>query len=336
MKVSVALPVYNKAPYLKEALDSIFAQTFTDFEVIAVDDKSTDESLAILRAVNDPRLKVVALETNLGHPGATQTAFALAQGEYIIRCDADDLFHPERFARQVAYMDARPEVGISGSGLQLFGDSREAWSYSADDDACKARLFFTPPVADGACIIRRVVLSEQGLGFRAEWPRVGADWLLMLTLAPVTRFGNLPENLLQYRRGEQNISAREKSMDARRECTRLSLQLLGFAGSPEEVEDHMTSLMYPMPRTPERVLRLYRWLRTLEQANVRLGRSKPATFQRETAAVWRRYFFTLEHAGLKTLWAYVRLNKGLPPDLAMYLLKVRVRRWLPGRKASVA
>ena len=72
MKASVVLPVYNKAPWLQECLDSVFTQTFTDFEVIAVDDASTDGSLGILEHVNDPRLRIIRLEKNIGPGGAAQ------------------------------------------------------------------------------------------------------------------------------------------------------------------------------------------------------------------------------------------------------------------------
>ena len=217
------MPVYNKAPFLKEALDSIFAQTFTDFEIIAVDDKSTDESLQVLRSIEDPRLKVVELERNVGHPGATQTAFEQSQGEYIIRCDADDLSHPERFAKQVAFMDAHPEIGMSGGALQLFGDSDGVWKFPLDNDACQAQVLFTTPVPDGASIIRRSVLVRNHIGFKNTWPRVAADWLFMLDMADVSRFGNIPEIVLYYRRGEQNISAMGPSMEARREVAHLAL-----------------------------------------------------------------------------------------------------------------
>jgi glycosyltransferase involved in cell wall biosynthesis len=116
MKVSVVVPVYNKAPYLREAFDTIFGQTFHDMEVISVDDRSTDDSLSILRSFTDPRLRIIALEHNLGPSGAVQRGMDAALGEYIVRMDADDLMDPRRVERQVAYMDSEPLVGASGGG----------------------------------------------------------------------------------------------------------------------------------------------------------------------------------------------------------------------------
>ena len=91
MKVSVVIPVFNKAPYLKACLDSVFAQSFQDFEVVAVDDASTDDSLAILRSCADPRLRIMRNERNMGPGAAAQRAMDAATGEYIIRVDADDI-----------------------------------------------------------------------------------------------------------------------------------------------------------------------------------------------------------------------------------------------------
>jgi len=323
MKVSVAITVYNKAPFLKEVLDSIFAQTFGDFEIVAVDDKSTDESLQVLRAVREPRLRIVELERNLGHPGATRTAFEQSRGEYIIRCDADDLSRPDRFAKQVAFMDAHPEIGMSGGALQLFGDSDDVWTFPLDHDACQAQAMFTNPVPDCASIIRRAVLVENNVGFRTEWPRVSADWLFMLDVAQVSRFGNLPDIILDYRRGEQNISALSRSMEARRKVIHLGLQRFGLEGSPEQVEAHLTTIGTIKAKTPEQVRLVHAWLETMDRINASTGRSSAEAFRKMKAVIWRRLFFTLEHADRNALWTYIKLSGGLPRDLALYLLKVR-------------
>jgi len=324
MKVSVALTVYNKAPFLKEVLDSIFAQTFGDYEIVAVDDKSTDDSLQVLRAIQDPRLRIVELAENLGHPGATRTAFEQSRGEYIIRCDADDRSRPERFAKQVAFMDAHPEIGMSGGALQLFGDSDDVWSFPLDHDACQAQVLFGNPVPDCASIIRRSVLVENDVGFRTAWPRVSADWLFMLDVAAVSRFGNIPEVILDYRRGEQNISALSRSMEARRKVVELGLQRLGLEGSPEEVESHLTSIGTIKAKTSEQVHVVHAWLKTMERINATTERSSAEAFRKMKAVIWRRLFFTLEAADRKALWTYIKLSGGLPRDLALYLLKVRI------------
>ncbi|MGB3526592.1 MAG: glycosyltransferase family 2 protein [Flavobacteriales bacterium] len=323
MKVSVALTVYNKARFLNEVLESIFAQTFRDYEIVAVDDKSTDESLQVLRSIQDPRLRIIELPQNLGHPGATQTAFEQSRGEYIIRCDADDRSFQDRFAKQVAFMDAHPEVGMSGGALQLFGDSEGVWDFPLENDDCQAQALFSNPVPDCASIIRRSVLVEHDVGFRTDWPRVSADWLFMIDMAGVTRLGNISDPILHYRRGEQNISALSSSMDARREVIKMGLRRFGLEGTPEQVEAHLTTNGTIKARTAEEVQLVHAWLKTMERVNATLGRSSADAFKRMKAVIWRRLFFTVERADRKSLWAYIKLSGGLPRDLAQYLLKVR-------------
>ncbi len=324
MKVSVAMPVYNAAPFLKEALDSIFAQTFRDFEIVAVDDKSTDQSLEILRSINDPRLRVIALEHNLGHPGATQTAFDHSRGEYIIRCDSDDINYPERFAKQVAYMDAHPEVGVSGTGLQLFGETEAVWKYPLDNISAQARLLFTSPVPDCAAIIRRSVLQAHKIGYKADCPRSGGDWLFMIELAAVSQLGNLEENLLYYRRGDQNISGGDRAPETRRQMVRMALQLFGVEGTPEQVDVHLACMRIQERTSPGLVRNMFAWLQQLEQVNRSLGRCSDAAFRKEAERVWMMFFFAAEEGDPGALWTYIKINGGLQFTLWMYLLKVRI------------
>ena len=111
------MPVFNAMPYLCEAIDSVLAQTFADFELIAVDDGSTDASLATLRDVarRDPRLKIVS-RANTGIVGALNDGLAVARGDFIAHMDADDTCDPTRLAQQVAYLTRHPACVAVGTG----------------------------------------------------------------------------------------------------------------------------------------------------------------------------------------------------------------------------
>jgi GT2 family glycosyltransferase len=106
------MPVYNAGRYLRKAVDSILAQSFADFEIIAVDDGSSDDSLKILEAYTDHRLIVLKHAENKGIVQTLNTGLARCSGRYIARMDADDIALPERFAQQAAYFDAHPDVGV--------------------------------------------------------------------------------------------------------------------------------------------------------------------------------------------------------------------------------
>jgi len=114
-KVSVLLPVYyNGERYIVQSVESILKQSYRDFELIVVNDGSTDRTGSLLRGISDPRIVLIEQE-NQGQPRAMNNALNLARGEYIARQDADDLSLPERFARQVEFLDSHPEVGFVGS-----------------------------------------------------------------------------------------------------------------------------------------------------------------------------------------------------------------------------
>ena len=206
MKVSVVIPVYNKAPFLRACLDSVFAQTFGDFEVIAVDDASTDDSLAILRACTDPRLRVEALPRNQGPAGAAQHAMDRATGTYIMRVDADDVLMPGRFAQQVQWLDAHPDVGVLGTGARILGDRVPSRRRPAADADLRAQLLFGVAVFQPTSAYRTAVLRAHHLRYDQAWPRFGEDWLFQLRLARHTCFANLPQELITYRHGPQGIS----------------------------------------------------------------------------------------------------------------------------------
>ncbi len=122
--VSVIIAAYNGASMIRETLDSLRAQSFADFEVIVVDDASSDDTLAVLRGYDDPRLRVIASDANAGPVRTRNRAFGYARGRYFAALDQDDLCHPERLARQVAYLDARPEVVLVATAAAELRDGR--------------------------------------------------------------------------------------------------------------------------------------------------------------------------------------------------------------------
>ena len=116
--VSVILSVRNGEPYLKQAIDSILAQSFRDFELIVVDNHSTDDSPNIVESYDDERIILTKPEEPLHLAQALNYAASMARGEYVARMDADDVSHPARFEKQIQYMREHPEVGILGSQVR--------------------------------------------------------------------------------------------------------------------------------------------------------------------------------------------------------------------------
>lgn len=326
MKVSVVMPVYNKAPFLKEAIDSVLNGTFTDLELIAVDDRSTDNSLELLHALKDPRVRVIALEANLGPAGAAQRGMDAACGEYIVRMDADDIMFPDRITRQVAYMDAHPDVGASGGQVVLFGEEDSTWKVPLTDAECKAQLLFGVPIPQGGSILRTAVLHAHDVRYRDEWPRIGEDWLFWVALAPHTRFGNIEAPMIRYRRGPQNISHGQDRVAARRSRVPWVLTSFGLNPTPGEVDAHLAaSMSFTRPPDTAMVHEVHRWLERLRAFNKEAGIAPQDALDVRLRKSWDELFHRLPEHSLRAALAHMRLDRTWSFGRVMYALKVRTK-----------
>lgn len=207
MKISVVLPVFNAAALLGTALDSLFNQTESDFEVVAVDDGSTDSSLALLRdaATSDSRLRVVE-QPHGGIVSALNRGVAEARGDYIARMDTDDLCAPERLQQQSAYLDSNPSVGLVASRVRFLGD-REAhegmarfvnWTNGLlTADQIARERFVESPFVHPSVMFRRELVAAHG-GYRdGDFPEDYELWLRWLEAG--VRMEKLDAELLQWR-----------------------------------------------------------------------------------------------------------------------------------------
>lgn len=321
MKASVVIPVYNKAPFLQECLDSVFAQTFQDFELIAVDDASTDSSLEILRACTDPRMRIIQLQKNVGPGGAAQRGMDAAKGEYIIRVDADDIMFPDRFEVQVAVLDAHPEVGGTSGHIQLMSDPDIWHRVELSNEACKARLLFGVALNQPAAAYRTSVIRAHDVRFSDDWPKYGEDWMHQLELARHTDFLNVDRPLIQYRKGSMNIAhGRDRAADLRFLYQYVFAQL-GWPLSDEECTYQLATVKcFPRPLTAADVRGFKRWMHEL----MRLCRER-RTFDANALQVqvdhhWRSLFYHLPAFGWRPAWEHLRLSGFADWEKWRYLL----------------
>jgi len=203
------LPVRNGETCLSAALDSLFAQTDSDFEIIAVDDASTDQTRAILnqRSVGDTRLRVLSTEPSSGQGivAALNLGISAATGRYIARMDADDICHPERLRLQAEYLDVHAAVGLVASRVQFAGDRQAQrglalfvdWSNDVlmPGDFARSR-FVETPVIHPSVMFRRQLIQLHG-GYRCgDFPEDYELWLRWLEAG--VEFAKLPQALLEW------------------------------------------------------------------------------------------------------------------------------------------
>jgi glycosyltransferase involved in cell wall biosynthesis len=217
--VSIIMPVYNAAAYLAEAVDSILAQTYRDFQFVIVNDGSTDRSPAILEryAQRDNRIKLIS-RPNTGIVGALNDALAEATGQYVARMDADDVSEPNRLAVQVDFLDKHPDVvavgsrvvGIDPCGCELFHSEHKLSHDEIDAELLNGVGW---ALVHPAVVMRRDVVRQLG-GYRKQWQWV-EDLDLFLRLAEIGRLANVGEFLLNYRQHTESVNRTRAAEQAR-------------------------------------------------------------------------------------------------------------------------
>jgi glycosyltransferase involved in cell wall biosynthesis len=207
--LSVVMPVYNAEKYLAAAIESILQQSFREFELIVVDDASTDSSPDLIRhyAELDQRLVCLPQARNGMISRALNAGIARARGKYIVRMDADDLAMPDRLRKQVTFMEAHPEIGVSGGSMLIMDENARIFSrrtYHLHDADIRRHLFRYSPFSHPTIILRKAVLEQCGL-YNPDFD-LAEDYELYFRIGRVAQFGNLPDVLLHYRVVNKSIT----------------------------------------------------------------------------------------------------------------------------------
>jgi len=200
--ISVIMPVYNGEKYLHEAVESILAQTLADFELIVIDDGSTDRSAAILESFrqNDARVIVQHHSQNQGIVAANNTGLAIARGKYIARMDADDISLPERFEKQAAFLETHPEIDIIGSARQMINEHGHfigGLTMPLEDLALRWANTFSIAFMHATILLRRSIIVEHKIQYNIS--RDVSELDFFARLLEYAHGGNLAESLYIYR-----------------------------------------------------------------------------------------------------------------------------------------
>lgn len=205
------MPVFNGGKYVRQAIESILAQVFRDFEFIIVNDGSTDDSLAVIRSCKDYRTVLVE-RSHQGLIASLNAGLAIAKGEYIARMDSDDISLPTRIEKQVHFLDHHKDVGIVGTACQIIDDEGrelELQKWPCSDVEIRWSLLLTSPFAHPTVIFRRALLEKKA-PYDSEY-KSAEDYDLWARLLNDTRGANLSKPLMKYRRHTSSITANDRS-----------------------------------------------------------------------------------------------------------------------------
>jgi glycosyltransferase involved in cell wall biosynthesis len=214
--VTVLMPVYNGEKYLREAIESILRQTFRNFELLIIDDGSTDRSVEIIEAYDDPRIRLVHNGANLKLISTLNRGLSLARGAYVARMDCDDISLPERLSKQVAYMNEHPEVGICGTWSKTIGEVEKSWEtcFPIRHSEIVAHLLFNTAISHPTAMFNVKKLRSANLKYDVN-ALDAEDYDLWVNASDYFKLGNVPEVLFFYRVHLRQISqtaARQQQM----------------------------------------------------------------------------------------------------------------------------
>lgn len=209
-KVSVILPAYNAERFLKESIDSILNQTFPDFELIILNDGSTDKTEEIILSYNDPRIRYIKNEQNLKLIKTLNKGIDLAKGKYIARMDADDISLPERFEKEVAYLESHPDVAVVSCfpyNMNMDGKLLGKSSYFSVTRPlpCKFVSMFEPSICHPICMFRADAIKSYKYNDSEEYLHIEAYELWNRMFHTGAKGSMIPEFLLYYRDNTSSV-----------------------------------------------------------------------------------------------------------------------------------
>lgn len=269
-RITVLMPAYNVGKYIAPAINSILQQTFADFELLILDDGSTDTTAEVISGFNDNRIRYVRNDRNLGLAENLNKGIELSQTDYIARMDGDDISEPTCLEKQIDYLENHPDVGICGVGFQFFGTKTSKVIYPASQEAIKVQMLF------GCAVIlpmfRKSVFIENGLRYKpTAFP--AEDYRMWAECLRVTKIYNLPEILFRYRMHSEQIST-DKRIAQIQKSNEVRLYMLDWLSkdfNEEEKQYFLNTFVPGIIRSKTDYRELFAFASTLEEQNSRYG-----------------------------------------------------------------
>ncbi|SRR6056297_782206 len=291
-RVTVFIPVHNREDYVRVAINSVLAQTWADFELLVIDDGSTDGTREVLDAYSDSRLHVESQPGNLGIPAARNRGLELARGEYIALLDSDDHAYPKRLERQVRYLDRHPDIAEVGSWCSFMDSDGRMLNKTrrqplAPDDI-HAHMLFHCPMINRTVMARTEALRKRG--YRTDFPRCQDYEMNARLVSEGERLANLPEILVCGREHPGRFTGRTAGLGRDRKMAVFRALLEPIDIDPTDAEllrHHALTRPSERPDEPEEYLGWAEaWLWRIKQANrVRPVFPEPS-LSRALGAIW--------------------------------------------------
>lgn len=329
-EITVLMPNYNNAPFLKEAIDSILNQTFTNFVFLIVDDGSTDKSVEIIKSYSDSRIVILKKEKNSGIVDALNLGLEKINTNYFIRMDGDDISTPDRFQMLFNFMEKNSNIGVCGSNIMTFGNCNELWTYSTSKDKIKARLIFNGGIGHASCIFRTEVLKKNNIQYSNTYPYM-EDYDLFSRLKSVTDFANIDKALYYYRILEHNSTVKNihSIFDRYRNIYKKIISELNIDITPKNIEIHLE--FFVKPTLSFKIKEYKEYVDFLIEKNKENKIYPIIAFNEILNKKWEQLFYKIAPHNLSQSLSYFALSKKIPLNQLKYLVKFKINK-LVGRK----
>jgi len=241
-KVTVLMPTYNVATWVEEAIRSVLRQTYRDFELLVVDDASTDNTLEVVRTIDDPHIHIASFPDNVGLADNLNRGLDLIDTELVARMDGDDIAEPWWLEHEVAYLNCHPEVGICSGGFERFGTVKSLVRFPECHADCMANMLFECSVI--VPTFRMSLVRDHGLRYKSQaFP--AEDYRFWAECLRVTQMHNLQETLFQYRMHPKQICTSRRHEQERKvaEVRLYMLEWLSTDFSPAEKDYYIGPFM---------------------------------------------------------------------------------------------
>lgn len=270
-KVSVMMPAYNVEKYIGEAIESILNQTFQDYELIIIDDGSTDSTYNIMEEYRrkHEKIRIFKNKENKGLSFTRNRLLSLAKGDYLAILDSDDIAFPYRIEKQVNFLDKNPPVGLLGGAVEYFNDINNSTKISkrlkgSDKIAC--RLLFQNVFGQSTVMFRKEFAD---LKYREEYPPA-EDYDLWVRMSWQTQTDNLADVMIRYRTHQNNISTikREERLENVRAIYKMQLERMTIIPKKRELDIHELIADNSMVKSIVEFQEALNWIRKLYFTNI--------------------------------------------------------------------
>lgn len=206
--VSIIITTYNGKDYILETINSILSQTYKNFELIIVDDASADQTTQIIRSSKDKRIRLITNSNNLGISKSRNLGLSLAKGKYVAMSDQDDLSAPTRIAKQVAFLEKNPDVGMVATAAKelRFGKINSIYKSESRSHIIGWRLLYRCNIVHSSVCYRLDILNKHKLSYNDSY-RYAEDFVLFNEISQISNISILDEELVTYREHEKNASS---------------------------------------------------------------------------------------------------------------------------------